>query len=162
MTQFKNYVTTSYICNRSGTYIPNANGIRHSKIQGSCKINGFCPANITLKLKKDDGSCSVHFTSTHVGHTNELKHLSLTVSERKNIATKISMKIPFTDILNDVRDSIHDSTLNRIHLLTRQDLYNIEAAFNLTPNSVRHKDDATSVDACTKKKYPNLKLMILF
>jgi hypothetical protein len=49
----------------------------------------------------------------------------------------MALKIPFTQILDEVRDSIHGSELERIHLLTKKDLYNIEKSFNLQSTTVR-------------------------
>lgn len=149
-TKFETHVTSTYTCHRSGYYTPVGKGIRHLKIQGSAKINGFCPAAISLKIK-NDGRCQVLYTPTHIGHINEFRHLTLTSADRESIARKISLKIPFDDILDEVRDSIYDSNVQRIHMLTRQDLYNIEASFNLTSKAVRHKDDALSVDSWVKQ-----------
>ncbi|KAJ8956144.1 hypothetical protein NQ314_006770, partial [Rhamnusium bicolor] len=46
-----------------------------------------------------------------------------------------------------VRDSISNEKLERLHLLTRKDLLNIERCFNLNSESCRHANDAISVDA---------------
>ncbi|GFU58453.1 uncharacterized protein NPIL_323141 [Nephila pilipes] len=80
-------------------------------------------------------------------HRNDIGHLSLTEFERRHIATKIASKIPFVEILDEIRDSVTDSKLERIHLLTKKDLYNIENCFNIDSNAIKHKDDGTSVDA---------------
>lgn len=84
---------------------------------------------------------------SHVGHITDIGHLQLTESERKNLAIKIAAKIPFDDILDNVRQSITDATLNRIHLVSKKDLFNIENSFNLCSSSVRHSNDAISVEA---------------
>ncbi|KAJ8931260.1 hypothetical protein NQ314_015851 [Rhamnusium bicolor] len=65
----------------------------------------------------------------------------------KNIAAKIASKIPFDDVLNEIRDSVTDNTLKRIHLKTKKDLFNIESALNLCFSTVRHPNDAISVES---------------
>ncbi|KAF8789517.1 hypothetical protein HNY73_007450 [Argiope bruennichi] len=62
----------------------------------------------------------------------------------KSLAEKLAMKIPLDIILDDVRESISESGMQRLHLPTRQDLYNIENSYLLT--SKKHFDDAISVD----------------
>jgi hypothetical protein len=72
-------------------------------------------------------------------------HLSLTKSEKENLAPKISANIPFEDILDEVRNSVGDMDLKRLHSLTNKDLHNIEKCYNLT--SSRHSNDAISVES---------------
>lgn len=135
-----------YICHRSGNYISKSKGLRHLKVQGSNKINGFCPASIKVHLTENRG-CKVFFVDKHVGHENELGHLWLTSKEREELANKMTLKIPFNTILDEVRDTVEGSQLERIHLLTRKDLNNIEKSFNLQSTVIRHANDAISVEA---------------
>ncbi|XP_060522066.1 uncharacterized protein LOC132699405 isoform X2 [Cylas formicarius] len=140
-----NRKVTSFYCHRSGHYVTKGKGLRSLKRKGSNKINGFCPARIVQKCFNDNnGTCVIYFYSTHVGHQNELKYLTFTHAEKEEVAKKIALKIPFDDILDQVRDSIHNSSVGRIHLLTRKDLHNIQSAYNLQSKAVRHKDDITS------------------
>lgn len=148
---FSKYKITYFDCHRSGFYIAKGKGSRSLKTQGSVKINSFCPSRIKLKCFKHDGKCIIYFSNTHVGHINESKYLTLTLAEREDLAKKIALKIPFDDILDQVRDSVYDCSLQRIHLLSRKDLYNIETAYSLQSKAVRHKDDAISVDAWVKE-----------
>lgn len=134
-----------FSCHRSGNYMPTGNRQRHIKIQGSKKINAFCPASMKI-TELEDGSCTLQFTDTHVGHENDLGHLFLSSSERLEIASKIANKIPFDTILNEIRDSVTESNLERVHLLTKKDLYNIEKAFNLSEEGMRHENDAVSIE----------------
>ncbi|GFT55346.1 uncharacterized protein TNCV_1078361 [Trichonephila clavipes] len=120
--------------------------LRHLKTQGSNKIDGYCPAEIKVFVS-ETGACSIKFCKTHLGHRNDIGHVSLTDFERQHIATKIASKIPFDEILDEIRDSVTDSKLERIHLLTKKDLYNIENCFNIGSNAIKLKDDGTSVDA---------------
>ncbi|KAL1516164.1 hypothetical protein ABEB36_000083 [Hypothenemus hampei] len=139
------YIYKSFKCNRSGTYVSKSSGIRHLKMKGSNKINGFCPA--AIKLKKSGEEYHVHVIHTHVGHKTAIGHLNHKKSEREILAAKIALKIPFDDILDEIRDSISDSNLKRIHLLTKKDLYNIESSFNLHSTTIRHQNDLVSLES---------------
>lgn len=114
-----------YQCHRSGKFYSRsrAKGLRRLKEHGSNKINAYCPASI--KVTESEGQYSVSYQTTHVGHQNDLGHLKLSDDEKKFIALKIAAKIPFDKILEDIRDNIPNSGLERIHLLTRKDLQNI-------------------------------------
>ncbi|GFU90973.1 uncharacterized protein TNCV_4923041 [Trichonephila clavipes] len=137
-----------FVCHRSGVYISKGKGLRHLKTQGSNKIDGYCILRYEIKVfVSETGACSIKFFKTHLGHRNDIGHLSLTDFERQHIATKIASKITFDEILDEIRDSVTDSKLERIHLLTKKDLYNIENCFNIGSNVIKHKDDGTSVDA---------------
>lgn len=137
---------TVYICQRSGFYIVKGSRKRHLKIQGSKKINGICPSEMHVAVLKN-GEHKVIFTETHVGHDNDLGHLNLTVTQTMEVAGKIATKAPFSCILDDIRDSVTNNKLERIHLLTKKDLHNITQTFNLISDSVRHKDDVISIES---------------
>lgn len=81
-----------YEGHRSRKYITRGEGSRTLKTQGSCKINAFCLAVIKVS-KFVDGKCRVDFCETHVGHEAELRHLNLTKFERKELASKIALKL---------------------------------------------------------------------
>jgi len=83
---------------------------------------------------------------THVGHQNDLGNLPLDKVTRDNIASKIFNHIPFEHILDEIRDSISNNVLERTNLLTKKDLYNIEASYNLNNEAVQHKNDAMIVE----------------
>lgn len=53
------------------------------------------------------------------------------------------MGVSFDSILDKVHNSVGNQ-LERTHLITKKDLYNIETSFKLRGDQ-RHKDDATSV-----------------
>ncbi|KAG8285603.1 hypothetical protein J6590_077027 [Homalodisca vitripennis] len=74
----------------------------------------------------------------HVGHKNELKHTWLTTGERKFIAKKLVCKTPHHDILEMVRSTITKQELQRLHLITKKDIANIERDFNLTSEAQKH------------------------
>ncbi|GFW90629.1 MULE domain-containing protein [Trichonephila clavipes] len=138
----ENDIIRRFVCHRSGEFVSKSNGERHIKTQGSNKIGGYCPAGITATYY-DDGRCDIFYRDTDVGHENDLGHLWFTQSEREAIAANI----PFNIILNDVRDSVSESSLECIPLLTRKELHNIEATFNLQSSVIKHQKDAISVDA---------------
>nr|XP_042897148.1 uncharacterized protein LOC122269213 [Parasteatoda tepidariorum] len=136
----------SFDCHRSGHFISKSKGIRCMKAQGSKKINAYCPSNMQVEVSPD-GSRSVQYLRKHVGHTNDLCHLFLTNEERKHLALKMASKIPLQTILDEVRDDTCATGLQRIDLVTNQDLLNIEKSFNLGTSHVYHEDDAVSVQA---------------
>jgi len=45
-----NCIRRSYYCSRSGRKRTTGRGIRHSRVQGSCKIGSFCPAAIFVRI----------------------------------------------------------------------------------------------------------------
>lgn len=137
-----------YKCHRSGNFDSNSNGLRSLKLKGSKKINYLCPSSMKL-IESMNGQCSLKLIETHFGHESELVYLQLTQSEKKKIAEKLAMKIPLDVILDDVRDSI--SKLERIHLLDKQDLRNIEKSFNLNCDIQKDSDDGLSVDIWVKQ-----------
>lgn len=136
-----------YMCHRSGDIRRRGSNTRSLKTQGSNKINAYCPANMNVIV--EENKCRLAFCKTHIGHKQEedMGHLFLSTSDKQSIAVKIAAKMPLVSILDEVRDSVSDCKLERIHLLTRQDLYNIEKAFNLNKTSIRHTNDAVSVEA---------------
>ncbi|GFX64566.1 uncharacterized protein TNCV_2811911 [Trichonephila clavipes] len=93
------------------------------KIAGSNKINGNCPSK--MKLYEDiESKLTVEFTKTHVGHGIDLGQMKITREEKEDIAKKLENKIPVEAILDDIRNSINQK-LERIHLITQQDIKNI-------------------------------------
>uniref|UniRef100_A0A1B6CR18 Uncharacterized protein n=1 Tax=Clastoptera arizonana TaxID=38151 RepID=A0A1B6CR18_9HEMI len=132
----KNHCVVSYFnCFRDGFYNSAAKK-RHSKVLGSNKINGFCPASINAHISAS-GKVEVKYCKTHIGHTNELGRLRLSKSERNKIATKILAKEPYDDILNSIRSDV-SKDLERKHLVTRQDLYNITKSLNPNCDEIYH------------------------
>ncbi|XP_054271840.1 uncharacterized protein LOC128992333 [Macrosteles quadrilineatus] len=148
-----NKIKIYYQCNRSGNFEPkpiSGKRKRESKIKGSCKINGFCPSRIKATFF-GNGNVQVEYCETHVGHTCDLAHQPLTLNDRKDIARKILNKIPYDTILEEVRSSFDPDSPKRIHLLTKQDLYNIVKEFRLN-ETVRHSSDAINVEAWVQGK----------
>jgi hypothetical protein len=136
---------TTYICHRDGYFRSKSKGLRHTKLIGSNKINAHCLANIVLHSK--DQHIVVDYMETHVGHELDLGHLNISESDKANIAQKLALKIPFEEILNEIRDSVVNNKLDRIHLITRKDLWNIADSYNLNNEAILNKNDYISVEA---------------
>ena len=80
---------------------------------------------------------------THYGHKTSLGHLRIPESNRLAIAGQLASGVEFQHILDNIRDSL-GAACQRIHLLTRKDIANIQRTYCLR-GIERHKDDATSV-----------------
>lgn len=160
----KLHVLTKYVCSRSGMFNPSGHGKRHVKLQGSKKINAFCPSAIDLTVNTDGmlitfdfvnnqidisfvaGFCTVKFIKKHVGHKPELTHMTLNKEEKSQLAKKIAQKIPFNVILDEIRGSVENSNLKRVHLTNKKDLFNIEHCYQLAHPPTWHENDAISVE----------------
>ncbi|CAG9857288.1 unnamed protein product [Phyllotreta striolata] len=127
-----------YRCHRDGYYRSRSKNIRQVKRLGSNKINGHCPSKIYTSMVIQTGEVYVSYLPTHVGHTMDLGRIRLKRSDREHIASQIKQKIPFDDILRNIRDNLDENNFDRLHLLTKHDLFNIEQAYNLGNESVRH------------------------
>ncbi|XP_014243986.1 uncharacterized protein LOC106663581 [Cimex lectularius] len=137
---------TLYKCHRDGTYVYRGQGKRHLKMLGSNKIDGYCPAQ--LDVMTTESMVVVKYVSTHVGHSLEINRLRLAQKDRDSLAQKISMNIPFDNILDEVRHSISPVGFNRrIHLLTKKDLFNIEKLYKLNRGCKRNYKDNGSVQS---------------
>ena len=144
---------TYYYCNRSGYFLSRGNQ-RHSKSQGTSKLNTYCTAAITVR--KNENQILVSYCPTHYGHKMLLGHLRIPRNERQAIAGKLLQGVTFERILDDIHDSM-DNSINRIHLTTRKDIANIQQAYKLR-EAHYHEDDATSVKIwvdAMKKHTPN-------
>ncbi|GFR30651.1 hypothetical protein TNCT_605691 [Trichonephila clavata] len=85
-------------------------------IQRSNKIDGNS-AEIKVFVSQT-GACSIKVCKTHLGHKSDIDHVSLTDFERQHMAAKFASKITF----DEIRDSVTDSKLERIHLPTKKRL----------------------------------------
>ena len=87
----------------------------------------------------------VDLCEQHYGNTQSLGHIRIPKTAQQYIAAQLSKGISFDHILDDVRDSI-GSSIQRIHLLTKKDILNIERAYNIK-GIQKHSNDAISVTA---------------
>ncbi|KAL1475451.1 hypothetical protein MTO96_037290 [Rhipicephalus appendiculatus] len=79
-----------------------------------------------------------HFMSVHDFVPEYEEHHFASTSGKLQAGTTMAA------IMDSVRDSV-DGSWNRLHLLTRQDLYNIQRDFNINCDERLHSDDYTSV-----------------
>lgn len=132
---------TNYVCPRSGFFQTKSTGKCKTEFQGTRKINGFCPAQLSFSVDKD-GTCKIYFIKTHIGHNNELDYLFLTIEER-------NMLVPFDVILDSICDTVCAS-------IKKRDQFKIENSLNLQSTAVRHRNDAISVDTWMEEKKDSL------
>lgn len=143
--QTKRETTSVFSCHRSGPYVPKmAEKIRRSKLQGSKKLNGFCPAEITVRENRANGVCLSTYIKTHVGHAiadeTELAHVYLNREERESIAEKIAAGMSFEQITNAM--CVDGETDDKLRLLSNHDLHNIAASYNL--KVVRRRENSSA------------------
>lgn len=143
----KNILLQIFRCHRDGYYKSVGKNIRHIKRLGSNKINGHCPSKMYTTISFETGEVFVDFLPTHVGHSMDLGRIPLKKSDRDYIASQISQKIPFDEILNNIRNNIDENNFDRLHLLTKHDLFNIEQAYKLSNESVRRTNNSKNLDS---------------
>ena len=114
-----------------------SNGLRSLKTQGSSKMNAYCTAGFQVSFLEST------YMKTHYEHSCSLGYLPIPKDIRQQIAVDLVQGISFDKILDSIRDNI-GSSIDRSHLVTRKDLYNIEKCFGLRKIE-RHKEDAMSV-----------------
>lgn len=67
---------TLLICSRNGYFKSKSNNLRRLKLNGSIKINGYCPAKMHITEKKG-GNVNVVYTKTHIGHAHDSNLLKI-------------------------------------------------------------------------------------
>ena len=95
-------------------------------MQGSRKIGGKCPSTITVTIDSK-AQYHVEVVKTHVGHGNELKHVSIPADKKLEIAGILSSGIPRQVILQKIRSSWTEECSEWFHLTTNKDLINSSA-----------------------------------
>ncbi|GFY74190.1 uncharacterized protein TNIN_385261 [Trichonephila inaurata madagascariensis] len=99
-----------------------------------------------MKVYEDiESKVTVEFTKTHVGHGIDLGRMKITREEKEDIARKLENKIPVEAILDDIRNSMNQK-LERIHLITRQDIKNIKEEYNISLDGILDSNDVVSVN----------------
>lgn len=131
-----------FYCNRSGYFKSESKGVRLLKSQGTSKLDAYCTAGIQV-YHLNGGKIKVLVNKSHYGHTCSLGHIPLPQHVRNDIAGQTAMGMDFNNILDKVRNSVNIQ-LERVHLITKKDLINIEKSFSLRGYQ-RHTDDTTSV-----------------
>ncbi|CAB0010163.1 unnamed protein product [Nesidiocoris tenuis] len=147
----------AFNCFRSGVYKARGVGKRRLKTVGSIKINSICPASIKIIEDRKTGIVRVTYVSTHVGHVGELNRVSLTREEREEISRKLAANVPADVVLDEIRNSIKDDKIERIHLLTNKDLINIRASFKLpSRKSLKTGKESVCIDSWVKAQGTNV------
>ncbi|XP_072384060.1 uncharacterized protein [Diabrotica undecimpunctata] len=133
-----------YICHRSGSpkLVSEETRKRVMRRQGSCKMDSACSSTIKLIENKLLNSIEATIWTPHT-HNQSLRFVNLSKDERSLIAGKLSMGVSFQKILDDIRDS--SSNIERMSLLNRKDLQNIEKEFCIHKSMYLHQNDAVSV-----------------
>ena len=116
--------------------------MRQLKSQGTNKIGSQCTAHIKEKVNEETGGVTVSYCSTH-NHSKTLAHVQIPPRVRIDIAAKLQQGVGMQRVLDDIRDNV-SYDLGREHLVTRQDLHNIKAQYNID-GMIRHKNDLISV-----------------
>ena len=137
-----------FYCNRSGMYRMKKEGKRASKVQGSCKLGEYCTAHMKVTQGCSTENVTVEYYSTHHNHkpANDIVHLQMPEELRVSIAAKLLQGVTVDKILDEIRDSVSKTGLQREHLTTRQDVFNIKRQYN-TEGIERHANDHSSVCA---------------
>lgn len=126
----KEYSTTWYRCNRSGTFQSRGEGKRAMKQQGTSKINGNCTAYMKASTSNTNGTVKIESCLDHTGHEQELSHTRMPDGLRKNIAGKLSKGVAIDFILDEIRNDTEDG-ISRAHLVGRKDIINVKHQFNV-------------------------------
>lgn len=135
---------TYFRCNRSGNFSSESKGKRRLKSQGSSKCGNYCTAGIVLEKVEEDGGYSAKTCLTHYGHSLQMAHIFLPSKDREFVASKLMQGIPVNGVLDQIRDSVTEE-YQRVHLLTRKDILNIEQSFGLRSSIERHSNDNLSI-----------------
>ena len=129
-----------YYCSRSVTYRAEGSGKQQLKSQGCSCI--YCTASITV-VRKEEGDVSAHICKSHYGHSLNIGHVRLAKGDRLSIAAQLAQGVSFDKILDNIRESV-GTDFERIHLVNKKDLYNVERAFNFR-GIQKHSVDSVSV-----------------
>ncbi|XP_072391062.1 uncharacterized protein [Diabrotica undecimpunctata] len=138
------YKILYYECNRSNIngYKPN-HKIRTEKSGGSIKIKGMCPSRL-LCTQRDQGQVSVSYWKTHAGHKEELRTMHLSKAQEKTIVEKLMSGVSPSRILDDSR-KLETPKLERIALLTSQDITNLSRKYNIHKKRDQNDKVATAL-----------------
>ncbi|XP_068085177.1 uncharacterized protein [Anabrus simplex] len=128
-----------FACHRSGERRTHGKGKRLFNAENSVKIGKLCPSR--LIVSESGNGVFVIFHKSHVGHTNCLKYLRLTRSDKELIAGKLRNGLPKKQILKEIRSGVPSE---RIHAIDMVDIYIIRD-YNLDSDRA-HPNDFVSLD----------------
>ena len=87
-------------------------------------MNAYCTAGFQVSFL-ESSKVKITYMKTHYRHSCSLGYLPIPKDIRQQIAVDLVQGISFDKILDNIRDNI-GSSIDRSHLVTRKDLYNIE------------------------------------
>lgn len=135
-----------YYCHRTGQQSKlrdiGVHRNRTLKKQGSCKVRRTCTAHISCAVDMTTNRVKVSYCSLHVGHDMELQHLRLSSEVRLQVADLLHQGVPISTVIDTMRDQLGPA-LERDKLLSRRDVHNIRAAFNIGSAMKAADDDHT-------------------
>lgn len=151
----------TYHCHRSGSYKKRSREVKQPKVLGSCKINAFCPSEMKVYVKS--GGVEVYYLATHVGHTNELSHLQLSVKDKSAVIAKLEEdNTCHEDILSSFNKSVtSDGELKRINLLRKHDIHNITTRYGIKKEVVKKSPEPVSVESFVKGLAQSENIMLI-
>lgn len=135
--------TCCYYCHRGGLYVSAASK-KQSKQQGSCKTGVECTSSLKVtSWPRYDNLIEVEAYLEHYGHNFELGHTRIHWRNRKEIETKLKSGMSRHKILDEIRGSLDQtSDLSRVHLISLQDIYNIEKKCGIRASRGRYCSEA--------------------
>ncbi|GFY76845.1 hypothetical protein TNIN_241651 [Trichonephila inaurata madagascariensis] len=99
-----------------------------------------------MKVYEDiESKVTVKFIKTPCRTWMDLGRMKITREEKEDIARKLENKIPVEAILDDIRNSMNQK-LERIHLITQQDIKNIKEEYNISSDGILDSNDVVSVN----------------
>lgn len=172
--------TACFYCHRGGSYTSKAK-LKKTKKQGSCKTGIECTSSMkvvfwyfnkppqTANVDDEDhliSNVTVEAFLQHYGHNIDLEHVRISKTEKEIIVNRLNSGLSRNKVLDEIRETLDNSDEpSRLHLISMQDIYNIQkncclTAFqNTIPDDV--SDDNTTVQAWVqslqfKEDYPVL------
>lgn len=145
---YKSHSLITFTCHRSGNYVSKANA-RKSKLMGSKKVNGLCPAEIKLHVTKT-GTLNVLFTETHIGHSigteEESSHIFyISKKDRCRITSKIRSDIPLSGKLNEASE-VKNLDSDKLHPMNNENLQGNLFSRNFQINTNRFTFDDVEIE----------------
>ncbi|CAH1962748.1 unnamed protein product [Acanthoscelides obtectus] len=128
-------------CHYSGKQRDRGSGIRQRNSDRICKRGKVCPARLVVTCTSE--GVEVIYYKTHVGHSNDVKCLRLTRTEKEQIANLLLNDIPHQKIIEEMRKSMPPSRRGAVKM---QDLYNIRRDFNIDCAKVIMRTHDLSLD----------------
>ncbi|XP_002402770.3 uncharacterized protein LOC8030770 [Ixodes scapularis] len=123
-----------YVCHRSGaSNLKVTARQRRVKVQGSCKMGGWCTAYLNARECLVTGAVKVNGCLTHYGHDLDVAHLRISTADRSAIVEEIRRGVPFDRILETIRSDFpaNSKDITRTHLITMGDIRNIAVSEGL-------------------------------